>query len=106
MRPSVISGVGPLEEGVMARVRGGTIYMNTDVEVEIDIHEVLTEVDIDDLQIEMDRRKGVTVKGAFGPEGGQPVQISIGSWDGDTLREAIRTNDAYRVLDIMKDFVR
>lgn len=80
--------------------------MTTEVDVEIDLDDFIEEIDTADLEEELQRRLTKAPPGSSSPSGGTPVEVSLGSWDGDTLREAIRANDAYRVLDIMKDFIR
>ena len=87
----------------MACVRNGTIYATVDAEVEIDVDEILGDIETADLIEELARRKDKPAKGSFGPEGGEPLALKLGSWDADSLREAVRQNDARRVIDLLKE---
>lgn len=87
----------------MARIRHGTIYASVDAEVEIDVADIISDIETDVLVEELTRRKTSTPKGASGPEGGEPLALKLGSWDADSLREAVRQNDARRVIDLLKE---
>jgi len=86
----------------MARVRNGTIYATVDAEVEIDVDDILSDIETSVLAEELKRRQDKPAKGANGPDGGEELRISLGSWDADSLREAVRQEDARRALDLLK----
>lgn len=90
----------------MARVKHGTIYATVDAEVEIDIDDIIGDIETEDLEEELARRTAKTLKGASAPDGGQPLELKLGSWDADLLREAVAQNNAQRALDLLKEALR
>lgn len=86
------------------RRRSRTIEVQVDTHVDVDLDEILDEIDTEDLEAELAKRrnKGVRVP-LVGPIGGPEISFTLLSWDAESLVEAVRANDAYRTLDLLKE---
>lgn len=85
------------------RRRGRSVQINVDTYVDVDLGEVLEELETEDLREELGRREARTKRGAEGPSGGTEINLKLASWDADKLRDAIRTDDGRRAIDILKE---
>lgn len=87
------------------RKRGGQIQVHLDVYADVDLGEVLDEISTEDLKAELEARERPRSYSADGPSGGRDLNLRLLSWEADKLRDAVRTDDGRRAIDLLKEYL-
>lgn len=76
-------------------------YSTIPVTVDVEIHEVLDEVDTEDLVAEL-KSRSKTSEAADAALRDMARMTGLSAWDWEKLLEAVRTDDGHRAIDLLR----